>query len=657
MVTILRPFMSMPEEGDENTMEEPDGRGGRLVVASGGRLVAEPPPLPADLAAEAADLAAEAAFVSAIIHHAEPDALPHILRPIAALSELVAVCVSVDEGRELPGQRDRRSLGADLRLALSKVGPELESELQPALRDFQHDILADLATLLEDGGGRQRASGIARALVAAFKSPASAQAAWRDLVEGARRGLHHEECLLRALAVREICEALGHEWLWLGRELDAQALAGEFAEAEEALAALPARTAEAAWFVFAHADVRDGYLRVGQVQFFSHRLWPDAVRDRSFLAKHSGSVFPAELDDDAININLKVSAEIEHLVFARVELTGPNASGQRNPWAQGQPPLEWARALVTSIVDAATFRRGGSAWLLLEGGMLYHSFDDWGGTAPFTDPDLMPDVRRLRPLYEGTGEALEDLPTRFAELVAEGNESARDTLTEVRWFQAAAKQPDAAQRLALLVRGFERALPIPPGERWYDAVKYYFRDFWALSRFDDELFRLVHEADVSLRRSSADRPEGFERMITREGIRSTVTLPEILRQAVILEQAFPVQLRLERRRARELIKWASDPAAASARIAEQAQRFDMLLRRALRQRNAVLHGIKTVPAAVLSVDSFVTWLAGSLVAQDIQRIPTGEALGDSLESGRVVERRRIWRLAQGHPTDEALYGP
>ena len=186
--TILRPFIRMPEEREEVTVGEPDEGGGRLVAASGGRLVAEPPPLPADVAAEAA-------FVSAIIHEAEPDVLPHVLRPIAALSELLAVCASVDEGRELPGQQDRRSLGSDLQLGLSKVGPELATELQPTLQDFQHDALPSLSRLLEDGGGRQRLSGIAEAVIGALKEPAAAQAAWRDLLYGARAGLHHDNCL------------------------------------------------------------------------------------------------------------------------------------------------------------------------------------------------------------------------------------------------------------------------------------------------------------------------------------------------------------------------------------------------------------------------------------------------------------------------------
>ena len=69
-------------------------------------------------------------------------------------------------------------------------------------------------------------------------------------------------------------------------------------------------------------------------------------------------------------------------------------------------------------------------------------------------------------------------------------------MREVRWLEAARQQPDPAQRIVLHVRAFERALPTPGSERWNDAVKRYFREHWAIDRFEREIFNLASQADL-----------------------------------------------------------------------------------------------------------------------------------------------------------------
>ena len=69
---------------------------------------------------------------------------------------------------------------------------------------------------------------------------------------------------------------------------------------------------------------------------------------------------------------------------------------------------------MSGIVEAATFRLGGSAWKLLAGVAVYSgtvsdesgTFGNWSGSWPFADPDVY-DRSSRRPLAEGTGEALE----------------------------------------------------------------------------------------------------------------------------------------------------------------------------------------------------------------------------------------------------------
>jgi hypothetical protein len=222
----------------------------------------------------------------------------------------------------------------------------------------------------------------------------------------------------------------------------------------------PARSAQVAWFIFANADIPDGYLRVGQVQFFSHRLWPEAVTDRDFVSRLVNGEFPAELDEDALTWLTPRDGADAH-VYARVELSGPRAEDGRNPYFQGEPPEQWARDLVSGIVAAGTFRVGGSAWKLLSGAALYHgeirdrsgSHANWSGSQSFDDPERLETVRSARhPLHEGTGEVLEELEPRVAERLAHRDPAAQEALAEVRWYESVRAQPDPAQRVVLHIR-------------------------------------------------------------------------------------------------------------------------------------------------------------------------------------------------------------
>lgn len=72
------------------------------------------------------------------------------------------------------------------------------------------------------------------------------------------------------------------------------------------------------------------------MQFFSDRLWPEAVTSREFMARIPEAEFPTELDEHALK-QIKPNDDAEHHVYARVELTGPRAQDTRNPWAHGRP--------------------------------------------------------------------------------------------------------------------------------------------------------------------------------------------------------------------------------------------------------------------------------------------------------------------------------
>jgi hypothetical protein len=235
-------------------------------------------------------VAAQAALLEEYLR-VEPDAVTHILRPLAALREVIAVCESVRGGRQPPQPNDRRSLANDVQLSLASLGDQAKRALQPTLHDYCHGELAEFCELFDDRGGVVRLLNATKILVDRLRRPVCSQALWRDLLALVRAGVEPELCRLRVLQLRELEESLGHEWIWRRSSLRELVRAGSFANCEEVLALPPDRTARVAWFIFANADIPDGYLRVGQVQFFSHRLWPEAVTDCDFMARFSDAEF------------------------------------------------------------------------------------------------------------------------------------------------------------------------------------------------------------------------------------------------------------------------------------------------------------------------------------------------------------------------------
>ncbi|MBS1890375.1 MAG: hypothetical protein JST59_03725 [Actinobacteria bacterium] len=585
----------------------------------------------------------------------------HRLGPITALREIVAVCGSVQTGRGAPNAADRRSLQSDVLLALAAVGDELGRHLEPALKDFRDRELDELPALLDAGGvGRLRAA--AETLIELLRLPGAAQAAWRDLfdVEGSSvtvDGMKH-----LAAVLREIDESLGHEWRWRVRRLRDAAFSESAVEGEEILGASPTSTAKVAWFIFADAELATpkGYLRIGQIQFFSQRLWPAGVTSRDFMAAFPESEFPEELDADALEGWFQVDDSSEFLVYARIELDGPRAEPPRTPQAQMRPAAAWARNLVASVVEAGSFRIGGTHWRLLAGEAVFHNPGGWSGSGDFQDPRLYEQNRRFEhPLVERTGDALEELDPRVADLIAEDDRTATTAVEEARWYEAARAQGDPAQRLVLHVRAFERALPVTRDFHWDDAVSRYLRDFWALEALGEELQRLAHLVHAELRRAAPDGLSKLEQWYVDEPRNAFGIFPgAFMRVADDAYRLLPQARRLARREVRQVARWAGSTNAAAVRIEDWRSRFSVLLKRALRQRNATIHGVTTVPEVVASVDVFIAQIAALVVVEAIHSAGEGGDLVRGLERGRVRSRRMLWRLGEGDGTsDRILFAP
>ncbi len=165
----------------------------------------------------------------------DPASVADPLTPVAALREICAVCESIEAGRQAPGSGDRSSLKVDVCQSLASLGPELKAQLQPALKDYRVAELAKLPLLLDEAPGVVQLHAATRSLLDRLKRAACAQAAWRDLVRGVSKGIEPQHRTMFALQLREIDEALGHEWQGREQRLRELARVGHFDECEELL--------------------------------------------------------------------------------------------------------------------------------------------------------------------------------------------------------------------------------------------------------------------------------------------------------------------------------------------------------------------------------------------------------------------------------------
>lgn len=597
-----------------------------------------------------------------------PEYLDRALRPMAAVTELIYLCESILDGRDPPRPSDRVSLRRDTELAMSGIGKAFKQERQPDLRSYLRGQIAELETLLDDADGVARLLDASRQMLDRIGEPGCATAVWRDLETALSNGTDLDVCWLYLLHIRDVEVLIGHDWPKRAKELSAEMVVGGFPSGERLLSTPPDSSGQVAWFIFGNASMESDALRIGQVQFFSERIWPDQVTDKNFFASRPELDHPEELGHEPLLRALRPNDGSLECVFARVELTGPRAAGRRNPYAQKKPAAAWARQLVSSVVDAATFSTGGSRWILLTGELIFHTLAEGeqqplSGVASFEDPTRAKAMRAFRPPdLEGTGDALESIQPELADRLADDDPAAAGAVREARWYHAARQAPDPAQRLILHVRAFERSLPLHGDERWDGALRRNFREFWAQGRFDHDLVSLGHQTDWLLQMYSPDTLSQMQQWIEHQPRqRFTTHLAAVLTHAAEIEtamQSLPHNTWPERRALRVVARMQEDPRRAHDCLRALAGHFDVLLDRARRQRNAIVHGIRTNPDVVATVDRFIARLAASVEAQNIYSAAIAEDRDVGLQRGRQARLETLERLKKGDPpASHILYPP
>ncbi len=393
---------------------------------------------------------------------------------------------------------------------------------------------------------------------------------------------------------------------------------------ELTLARLPTRSDVAVWLVINHASPADEYQEIGPVQLFAGVLWPERVRAGRSSDGQKEWTPPVELSDweSAKPMFERLDAHAER-TFVRVfvEDTTPTLARQH------------ARDGVQNLIDLANPNSG---WTILEGAVSWRRGRGWSGT-PFEEPASteagQTDVATARNLQHSSG----DLMRRWLRRETVAVDAVEDGL----WWVAVERAPTAAQRIMLAIRTVERTLgQVREGrdDSWTEPAGRFLRALWIENKLNREVF------DAGLAAFNGLEKRGAAEMLER--LRPVMfASPDYFNPASVIARGLaPLTSDLmaellvgsmEHRLIRDAHAVLNSAKGAHDRLAELAVRFDRLLKRTERQRNALTHGTGTDDAVLRGVDGFAAELAAYAADEPLRQASTGKEPLSELEQHRV----------------------
>ena len=222
-------------------------------------------------------------------------------------------------------------------------------------------------------------------------------------------------------------------------------------------------------------------------------------------------------------------------------------------------------------------------------------------------------------------------------------------------------------RVTQRVRVFETQWVTGSGSHfasWEDGVRYFLRDQWCWHAIQDVLFAAVasieaphHPLYLSQQQESADALAATFRKIWTQ--QTDLFNTYSWRPGAVLQVAAEVAPHflsgtIDRRRWRELDRIGRTGSLAHEWVNARSRAFDTLLNRAVRQRNAIVHGQALVPAVIDSVEPFLDVLGGGLVRRWIDAAGGGTTVEQELETSRAALRARFDGLP-AEPSGFALW--
>lgn len=553
----------------------------------------------------------------------------------AALEELAVTLEEVVAGRAPPQAGDRRSLACDVELALTRVGRHLDQATSPSLKRVRTREVAKLASVFVDRTECARVAALTRALLAQLDSADALGAGWEDMMAAmGDDSAPVSACVLAFDQLKELVRLRGLDWRVVESRLHEPIRVGDVDAARAVVLEPPRDDAAVVWLVFANADLRSPMVRVGPVQFFNGWLDLNDLPEGRLAVDNPDFEPASELTERAIEwLN---DIESEPIVYARVELGGKRA--KRPPTGRRVPPMQWARQLAADLVDAVAFRHGGTEWVLLDRGYYFTaggsgwSSPSWSGPVEFPLPEAPAQ-------YEPTGKALAQLSSGFVDALVAEDKTALDAMEAISWHGEVAKLANPDMRVALHVRRFEvqwSTRDAAGWQTWEAPLRHYLRDVWCRDQQNDALSwagRILFHSQLAGSPHDAVHVAAHE-VLERLGDRTfRINLKAMMRLAPEVAGGFHGGT-FERRYFKELARETRDGAAAQLWWMELRKSFDVLLNRAVRQRNRVIHGRAPVAEVISTIDSFISWCSAYLAASGVDATAARRTLDATLEDER-----------------------
>jgi len=598
------------------------------------------------------------------------DGRDDLLMLSAVLDELDTMVAGVQRGHGTLVRPHWQSLLAEIDHTTAALGPDVTELVAIALTPLNGAIDAKSPPTEANVSALGRAIEQTRV---ALCDPAVRRAAWDDALAGFREDIAPEQAAGRLRILRDLVELAQGDWGGISSTLagavnnDTSALAamgqevevdiGEHQNAagwsvEERLDACreyvgkqPPKGHLIAWLAFDRASLPEFYQPLGPAELWTAQVcpqWPREGRGRADgpipdFAGDEYEVFLPSLDESG-------------RVLMRLDL------GERPSAGAGEDARDLARTIVQMAVTS-------SSWDLLDGCAFVRAGHWWGSPI-----GPRPEVSE-NPVHEPTGRFLADLDPKFVSGLVARVADVEELAGDVKWAESVRKLPDAAHRAALSMRLLERRLPTAPGAQpgwgkahvWLVRTRWWLREGCANRQLFRDLADAAFEGVHGIPAKHAANKELFLRyqalMLPSKGDLAFEYRPKAIMNGLGDLAGELLEGSMEARIVTSAAGMCSDGAAATERLEEHGRRFDVLLRRAARVRNAVLHGNNTVPAVAESVQSVLEQLTAAVISAEYHAIESAEEIRDILDHRRMLREAELAALRDGASPKDVLFVP
>lgn len=316
---------------------------------------------------------------------------------------------------------------------------------------------------------------------------------------------------------------------------------------------------------------------------------------------------------------------------------------------------------MTWLIDLA---KHDSAWVLLDGAASWRQQGGWSGSS-FEDPAEVAKANGpVHPMFEATGRNLVDFDGPLIGRWLGGDRTAVEAVDDALWSIHAQRGPGPSQRIILATRALERTLSRvrqDANDGWATATRRFLRAAWVRYALSNEVLAAGVAATWNMPGRYLENTEVYTEVhdtafVVGDGPGRNFSVRGF---ASVGHKALTVMPAgsMEHRLIRDALNVLTSPAAAHQRLVELGRRFDLLLARTERQRNALVHGTGVADGVLATVDEFIITLARYAAKEAMDQALTGHEPLIEFERMRIAALEEEVRLSAGENPLDVLYPP